>query len=81
MDGTQKEFGEAFVEALEHMYLEKMCKYNRNEVPCEGVVVRIDRLEEAEAYKLKSWKFLEWETKELDKGEADMETIESEGLA
>jgi hypothetical protein len=40
--------------------------------------VRIDRLEEAEAYKLKSFLFLEWETKQLDRGEVDLETQESE---
>jgi hypothetical protein len=60
------------------MYLEKMCPHNRKEVPNEGVVVRIDRLEEAEAYKLKSFLFLEWETKQLDRGEVDLETQESE---
>jgi hypothetical protein len=70
-------FGELFIEALTHRFLEKPCKYNRNEVPAEGVVVRIDHLEEAEAYKLKSYLFLQVESQFLDEGVADLETQES----
>jgi hypothetical protein len=63
-----------FLEVLTAGYLERNCHMCVNKVPAEGVVVRVDRLFEFEAYKLKSFKFLERETKELDKGEADMET-------
>lgn len=76
LSGKEIEFGEALIEALEHMYLEKPCKHNRNEVPAEGVVVRIDHLEEAENYKLKSFMFLAHESSALDKGDADLEAEE-----
>jgi hypothetical protein len=55
-----------------------MCPFNGNKVPAEGVVVRVDHLESAEAYKLKNFKFLERESKSLDKGEVDVETQEAE---
>lgn len=73
---NQDNFGEFFIKALESMYLEKPCKHNRNEVPAEGVVVRIDHLEEAEAYKLKSFAFLAHESVALDKGSEDLEAAE-----
>ena len=66
-----------FLEVLTAGYLEKECYMCTNKVPAEGVVVRVDRLFDFEAYKLKSFKFLERETKELDKGEVDMETAEA----
>ena len=43
------------------------------------MVVRVDHLHECEAYKLKNFRFLERETKLLDKGELDLETSQSEG--
>lgn len=57
--------------------LEKMCELCNKEVPAEGVVVRVDNLYDDKAYKLKSYLFLEKETKELDSGSIDMETAES----
>lgn len=48
----------------------------RNKVPREGVVVRIQGDEVAEAFKLKSLRFLEREKKAIDKGEVDMEMQE-----
>jgi hypothetical protein len=76
MSGKETEFSDAFIEALEHMYLEKMCKHNRNEVPAEGVVIRIDHLEECESYKLKSALFLRAETAAIDAGADDLEAEE-----
>jgi hypothetical protein len=55
-----------------------MCPHNGNKVPAEGVVVRVDRLDHADAFKLKNFKFLERESKSLDKGEVDVETQEAE---
>jgi len=75
---SNEPFEEAFLKTLEAEYLEQMCPYNRNEVPAEGVVVRIDQLEESKAFKLKSYLFLQKETKDLDSGEADIETQEAE---
>jgi hypothetical protein len=62
-----------FLERLQKVYLEKDCYMCKNKVPAEGIVIRPERLE-FEAYKLKSVKFLEWETKQLDTGEIDIET-------
>lgn len=47
--------------------LEKDCKYCRNKVPAEGIVVRKDGQDSFMAYKLKAKKFLKMETEELDK--------------
>lgn len=64
---------------LETMFVnDQMCLYNNSEVPAEGIVLRIDGLHSAEAFKLKNFKFLEWETKQLDKGVLDLETQEAE---
>jgi len=43
-----------------------MCK---NNVPIEGIVIR-KKVDNFEAYKLKSSEFLQYETKELDKKES-----------
>lgn len=51
---------------LQTTYLEKDCKWCVNKVPAEGVVVRRDGLETYSAYKLKSKRFLEKESKQLD---------------
>ena len=69
----------SLVKALEETFVaDGKCPHNRNEVPAEGVVLRIDHLETAECYKLKNFAFLERETKLLDKGEMDLETAQSE---
>jgi len=65
---------EEFIRRLEKDYNDKNCFMCKNEVPEEGIVLRKETLFYFEAYKLKSWKFLEWESKELDKGEVDIES-------
>ena len=70
-----QDWREQFLSCLTRMYLEKKCPYN-NGVPNEGIVIRVDRLQESEAYKLKSFAFLEHETKMLDEGAEDLETAE-----
>ena len=47
-------------------YLEKDCELCKNKVPDEGIVLRRDIPNQIDVYKLKSFKFLERETKELD---------------
>lgn len=44
-----------------------------NKVPHEGVVIKIENMK-SEAFKLKCFKFLDKEGKELDKGEVDIES-------
>lgn len=58
-------------------YLEKDCSMCRNKVPDEGICLRLDKPFDIEVYKLKSFKFFEYETKMLDQGVIDMETEES----
>ena len=77
LTNNTNEVSEKFLELLSDKYLEKMCPYNNNKVPAEGVVIRIDSLEESQAFKLKSFLFLKGESEELDKGIIDTETMES----
>ena len=72
-------WNEWVVSHLEQLYVTgSMCPHNNNEVPAEGIVLKVDRLDEDEAYKLKSFEFLSWESKQLDSGVADMETQEGD---
>lgn len=71
---------ENFLQKAEKYYLERDCTMCKNKVPNEGVVLRIDKAFDYEAYKLKSFRFLEKETKELDKGEIDIETEQSQEM-
>lgn len=61
-----------FLETLQG-FIEQDCKYCSNKVPAEGIVVRLDGKDSFSAFKLKSKRFLEKESKELDKGEVNIE--------
>jgi len=61
------------IKLLEEAYNNKDCYMCTNKVPEEGIVLRIERLDRYEAYKLKSARFLEHETKVLDSEEANIE--------
>ena len=63
---------ELFLSELQKKYLEKDCDMCKNKVPDEGIVIRKEGLL-LDAYKLKSFRFLEHETKELDMGIVSME--------
>lgn len=70
-----------FLELLKQYFVnDSMCPFNNREVPAEGVVLRIERSDEFMAFKKKATRFLEFETKQLDKGVADIETVESEEI-
>lgn len=73
--GDDDVWGETFLEKMKEKYLEKQSPLNGNKLPEEGVVLRIDRLHTSEAYKLKSFAFLQKESKQLDSGEVDLESI------
>lgn len=62
-----------FLKKLTENYLEKPCKMCKNNVTAEGIVLTVEA-DQFFAYKLKSWGFLEYETKLLDTGEVDIET-------
>ncbi len=71
-----------FLANLEHTFVkDQMCQHNGGKVPAEGVVVKIDSLDEAIAFKCKNFKFLERETKSLDAGEVDVETAQDGEVA
>ncbi|MFA5071921.1 MAG: RNA ligase family protein [Candidatus Pacearchaeota archaeon] len=65
---------EEFVQHLQKEYTEKDCFICKNKVPEEGIVLRKESGFQFETYKLKSFKFLEYETKLLDEGTVDMES-------
>lgn len=69
---TDEEWENLFLEEIKKRYNEKDCYICKNKVPEEGCVIRIEG-GQFEAYKQKSTRFYELETKLLDKGEADIE--------
>lgn len=74
IDYESKNWQEDYIEKLESDYNEKDCFMCKNKTPEEGIVLRIeDNLTNFEAYKLKSFSFLEKETKMLDKGLVSIE--------
>lgn len=60
---------ENLVVKLEELYNDKDCFVCENSVPEEWIVLRVEDNEWFNAYKLKSRRFLEYETKMLDKSE------------
>ena len=65
---------ERFLESLKDVFLEKDCTICANKVPAEGIVVAV---EGGKSYKLKSYRFLQKETEDLDAGIMDMESAEN----
>lgn len=72
-----EDFRTQFLEKLEKEYNEKDCYMCVNKVPEEGIVIRVQKLYEYEAYKLKSKRFL---LKESDLQEKDVTNIEDNQL-
>jgi len=66
-----------FLQKMIDVHLEKKCTICTNDVWAEGVILRKDSPFEWDAFKLKSFNFLEGESKQLDSGEVDIETAES----
>ena len=65
---------EHLLEILQEDFLEQDCNWCVNEVPDEGIVVRVSDLNEYKVYKLKSFRFLEKESALLDKEVSDLES-------
>lgn len=65
------------LEQLKEKYLEKDCVYCNNKVPSEGFCYRNESQNKI-AKKCKAFRFLQKESKQLDTGEVDIETLESE---
>lgn len=68
-----EEWRNTFLEILEKTYNEKDCYMCVNKVPEEGIVLRIEKLESYEAYKLKSKRFILGESEAQEKGETNLE--------
>lgn len=66
-DNGLKKWQHQFVKNLERDYNEKDCYMCNTRVPEEGIVLRVESDVDWQAYKLKSARFLEFETKQLDK--------------
>jgi hypothetical protein len=75
------DFGKNFVQRLakdsEKFGMEQLEPLCNNEVPREGLVIRIDDDTTNEAFKLKCYAFLEMEGKNIDSGNVDIEMAEN----
>lgn len=70
---TLNNWRKKFLEEIKSRYNEKNCYLCTNILPEEGCVVRLDNKLNCEVFKQKSTRFLEGETKMLDKGIIDIE--------
>lgn len=69
---NEEQFQLEFLNRIKLNYNEKDCYMCSNKVPEEGCVIRIEG-NELEAYKVKSERFYQRETAQLDKGESNIE--------
>jgi len=74
-EDINNDWGSKFIGTLTNKYTDKDCYMCSNKVPEEGIVIRKESLFGFESYKLKSFRFLEYETEMLDTGEADIESL------
>jgi hypothetical protein len=71
---VDRDWNESVLKRLMTDYnLEKKCQYNKGK-PAEGVVIRQEKLYDCIPLKLKSFAFMEYETKLLDAGTSDIES-------
>ena len=73
-----EEWRATFLEKLEKDYNEKDCYMCINKVPEEGIVLRVEKLESYEVYKLKSKRFLLMESEEQEKEISNIEDNQDE---
>lgn len=69
----------AMIHDKEHFGMELDEPLCKNKVPREGIVLRIDNDVKAEAFKLKTFRFLDREEENIDSGEVDGEMAEGYG--
>lgn len=73
-----RDWREAVIDLLKVRFVyDQDCQFCANVVPAEGIVLRKEG-RDAEAFKLKAFRFLERESKELDKGEENIEDAKDE---
>lgn len=68
-----EEWRTQFLNYLEILHNEKDCYMCVNKVPEEGIVLRVEKLEHYEPYKLKSKRFILGESESQEKGEENLE--------
>jgi len=73
LENNLDEWREAFLARVKELYNEKDCYLCYHRVPEEGAVLKIEGLL-AEAFKQKSFRFLDKETRELDANKIDIES-------
>ena len=73
-----EEWRNQFLNHLEILYNEKKCYMCANKVPEEGIILRVEKLEQYEAYKLKSRAFLLMESEEQEKEVSNIEDNQDE---
>ena len=72
-DKIRDSWKETLLDYLEFKYNEKDCYMCVNKVPEEGIILRIEKLEHYEAYKLKSKRFILGESEAQEKGQENLE--------
>ena len=73
-----EEWRSQFLNHLEILHNEKDCYMCTTKVPEEGIIVRVEKLEQYEAYKLKSKRFLLMESEEQEKEVSNIEDNQDE---
>lgn len=77
LDEEAEDWNAQFLNHLQRYFVfDQDCHLCKNKVPAEGIVLRVEGTE-INNFKLKSFRFYKWESKQLDSGEADMESAES----
>lgn len=71
---TDNHWHENVLNKLIEVYLEGDCTICKNPLPAEGIVLEIDFKPQFDAFKLKSFRFLQKETENLDAGNVDIES-------
>jgi len=76
--GIGNNWRDVLLKMLETEYNEKDCYMCNNKAPEEGIVIRVEKLEQYEAYKLKSKRFLLMESDEQEKEISNIEDNQDE---
>lgn len=74
----QQHWNKEFLARLSDKYLERQCDLCKNDVPAEGITLRIDDGRNWRVFKHKSFAFTKKESEQADAGEVDIETEETE---
>lgn len=76
-ENQNRTYQKVLMQFLSDKFLEKKCEFCTSDVWAEGIVLRINQSNTWRVFKFKSRNFLGYESQQLDKGEVDIESIES----